>query len=62
MKRKRKAVKSKDKLAAALAALMQQTERDILRAARAPAEVVLARFEFHHVVPHSRYSEGKIRR
>src|SRR5882724_11279863 len=52
MKRKRKAIKSRDKLAAALACLLPQTERDILRVARAPAEVVLARFEFHHVVPH----------
>jgi len=52
MMRKRKAVKSKDKLAAALSMLLPQTERDILRAARAPAAVVLARFEFHHVIPH----------
>ncbi len=50
--RKRKAVKPKDKLASALAMLLPQTERDVLRAARAPAGIVLARFEFHHVVPH----------
>ena len=51
-KRKRKHVSLKQRLATALSMLLPQTERDILRGARAPAEVVLARFEFHHVVPH----------
>src|SRR5258706_14342536 len=51
-KRKRKHVSLKQRLARAFWMLLPQTERDILRGARAPAEVVLARFEFHHVVPH----------
>lgn len=53
MRRKRKHVNLTQKLAATLACLMPQAERDVLRAARAPAEVVLARFQFHHVVYHA---------
>src|SRR5258705_12313591 len=51
--RKRKAVKSKDKLASALAMLLPQSERDRMRRGQLRAEYSLSLFEFHHIVFHA---------
>lgn len=53
MKRKRKAIKSKDKLASALAMLLPQSERDRMRRGQLRAEYILSLFEFHHIVFHA---------
>jgi len=49
---KRKAIKRKEYLAAALACLLPQDQRDALRAARVPAEAVLRLFTPDHIVLH----------
>src|SRR5258706_15812430 len=51
--RKRKAIKSKAKLAAALACLLPPMRRDELRRLHAKTEDVLSLFEFDHVVLHA---------
>jgi hypothetical protein len=49
MKRRRKAVSLEQKLAAALACLLPQDQRDELRRTRAPAKAVIKLFTMHHL-------------
>lgn len=44
----RKTIPLRTKLAAALAMLLPQAERDQLRAERRPSTMVISRFDFHH--------------
>ncbi len=53
MKRKRGHISLKTKLAAALSMLMHQEDRDYWRRAKAPAAIILALFDFDHVVLHA---------
>lgn len=48
-RRKRKAIPFEQQLAAALACLLPQTQRDELRRARVPAKDVIRLFTMHHV-------------
>lgn len=50
---KRKALSLATKLAAALACLLPQAERDELRARHAAPEEVISRFHQDHIVPHA---------
>ena len=52
-RRKRKHIPLKTKLAAALACLLPQSERDSARADKVKAEHILSWFEFHHIVFHA---------
>jgi hypothetical protein len=51
--RKRKAIPLKEKLAAALACLLSQEERDRLRHGKAEAGEVLKLFHYDHIVLHA---------
>ena len=53
MPRKRKHIGLREKLAATLACLLPQDQRDDLRSRRVPASSVLALFHFDHIVLHS---------
>jgi len=53
MPRKRSYVRLPEKLAATLACLLPQAERDDLRNRRVPASEVISLFEFDHIVLHS---------
>lgn len=53
MPRRRRYISLREKLAAALACLLSQAERDELRSRKAPARAVLSLFEWHHVVMHA---------
>jgi hypothetical protein len=53
MTRKRAHISLTEKLATVLAQWMSVEERASLRLAEAPARDVIARFEFHHMVPHA---------
>lgn len=52
MKRKRKAIRKDDYLAAALACLLPQEQRDSLRAAKVPAQAVIRLFSPDHIGLH----------
>lgn len=52
-RRKRKHISLKTKLAATLACLLPQSERDEMRREKVSADAVLRRFEFDHVVLHT---------
>lgn len=51
--RKRKYISLKERLAATLACLLPQSERDRMRRGQLRTEYILSLFEFHHVVPHA---------
>lgn len=53
MSRKRKAIPLEHQLAAALACLLSQDQRDALRTARAPAKAVIRLFTMHHLDYHA---------
>lgn len=53
MSRKRGYVRMEDKLAAALACLLLQEQRDELRRGKVPAADILALFEWDHIVLHA---------
>lgn len=52
MSRKRKAIRKDDYLAAALACLLPQAQRDALRAAKVPAQTVIRLFSPDHIGLH----------
>jgi hypothetical protein len=53
MKRKRKYIKLREQLAAALSMLLPQVQRDELRSKKAPAKTVIALFSPDHSVLHA---------
>ena len=53
MRRKRAYIPLADKLAAALACLLPQADRDLLRSAKARRQMVLGLFDWDHIELHS---------
>lgn len=49
----RQSIPQRMKLAAALSLLLPEDERTMLRTRRVPAQDVISRFEFHHIIFHA---------